>query len=164
MRKILVLGLGNDLYGDDAIGLHVIDRLRREDRHSDGGGARFKGVDFIPCSLTGLALLDVIADYDTLIIVDTIKREAPETGRITILDAAELRHIPGPSPHYVSIPQAIEIGKKAGLRMPSSIKVVAVESRNMHTMGEGLSEEMTRALPTIVDRTRKLIIGSLDRD
>ncbi|MCK4495083.1 MAG: hypothetical protein KAU91_01940, partial [Candidatus Aminicenantes bacterium] len=69
----------------------------------------------------------------------------------------ELRHIPGPSPHYVSIPQTLEIGKKIGLKVPSRIKIIAVEAKNMYNLGEGLSKEMTKAIPAIVKEVKKIL-------
>ena len=55
-------------------------------------------------------------------------------GKIHLLGGEELRHIPGPSPHYVSIPQTLEIGKKIGLKVPSRIKIIAVEAKNMYNL------------------------------
>jgi len=46
----------------------------------------------------------------------------------------------------------LEIGKKLGLKVPSKIKIIAVEAKNMYNLGEGLSEEMTKAILSI---TRK---------
>jgi len=157
--KILVLGLGNELYGDDAVGIHVVRRAG----HLKEKGRRYrfcrKDVDLVECSLTGLKLLDVIEGYDGLIIIDTIKRPHPRTGRISVLDGAELRHIPGPSPHYVSVPQMIEMGKQIGLKVPSRVKVIAVEAKNLYNLGEGLTEEMERAIPGILHRLDSILDG-----
>jgi hydrogenase maturation protease len=155
--RTLVLGLGNDLYGDDGVGIHVVDLLSKE-------AADFPGVEFLSCSLSGLALLDLFIGYDNLIIIDTIKRNNPVTGTIHILDAADLRHIPGPSPHYVSIPQTIEIGRKTGLEVPASIKIIAVEAVNIYHLGEGLSGEMTQAVPKVLEAARTLIRERISDD
>jgi hydrogenase maturation protease len=155
--KTLILGLGNDLFGDDGVGLHVIRRL--EELRSQGYGTEFDrpGVEFLECSLTGLKLLDVIEGYDRVILIDTIKRSHPETGKITLLREKDLRHIPGPSPHYVSIPQALEIGRHSGIQVPERIDVIAVEAKNLYTMGEGLTPEMSGAIPAIIEHIRRLL-------
>ncbi len=142
--RTLVLGLGNDLYGDDGVGVEVVRRLREKAAVEE-------------CSLSGLALLDVITGCDRLLLVDTIKRPRPRTGKISILRGEDLRAIPGPSPHYVSVPQMIEIGRRVGLRVPSEIIVVAVETKNMHRLGEGLSEDMRRSLPAIETCVRNVL-------
>ena len=111
--KTLVLGLGNELYGDDGIGIHVIRHLKKE--------------------------------------LEAVKEASPWLENVDF-EEKDLRHIPGPSPHYVSVPQTLEIGKKLGLKVPSKIKIIAVEAKNMYNLGEGLSEEMTKAILSI---TRK---------
>ncbi len=148
--KTLILGLGNELFGDDGIGIHVIRELKRK---SD-----FKSnIDLIETSYSGLALIDVIADYERLIIIDTIKKEKPNPGNIRILDLSQVRHVPGPSPHYVSFPQIIALGKKLGLKMPTLVKIIAVEAKNIYILGEGLSPEVKCAIPGIIKKVKDIL-------
>lgn len=145
------------------MGIEVVRRLRQE---AAGGRRPFcdlEKTDFEECALSGLALLDVITGYDTLLLVDTIKKAQPQTGRVRLLEADDLRAMPGPSPHYVSIPQTIEIGRKLGLHVPSRIRVVAVEAKNIYRLGEGLSEEMARTMPRILVRVKGALRDLLGR-
>ncbi|MCK4337442.1 MAG: hydrogenase maturation protease [Candidatus Aminicenantes bacterium] len=162
--KTLVLGLGNELYGDDGAGIHVIKELRSKIETEKKLSADFHDVDLLECSLTGFALLDVIIGYDRLIIVDTIKRSEPKTGRITILEEKDLRYIPGPSPHYVSIPQTIEIGRQIHLKVPAEIKIIAIEAKNIYNLGEGLTKEMEKTLPAIINKTIELVKQNNNND
>jgi hydrogenase maturation protease len=155
--KTLVLGLGNELYGDDGVGIHVVRQVKQKIEAYNTSSKDKNATDFLECSLTGLALLDVIAGYDSLIIIDTIKSSNPKPGKIRLLDGTQLRHIPGPSPHYVSIPQTIEIGRKLGLKVPSRIKVIAVEAKTMYNLGEGLTQEMKKVIPRIIQELQILL-------
>jgi len=155
--RILVLGLGNELYGDDGVGIQVIKELRHEFQEKGLPLNQERSVDFLESSLTGFALLDIIIGYDTLIIVDTIKRENPVPGRIHCFEESQIRHIPGPSPHYVSIPQTIQIGRKIGLKVPSTIKIIGIEAKNIYHLGECLSQEIQEAIPSIKKKIKKLI-------
>jgi len=155
--KTLLLGLGNELYGDDAVGIHVIRRLKKDLEEGRIDARLLKGVELEECSLSGLALLEVIVGYDILVIIDTIKKPQPVTGKIHLMDGKNLRHIPGPSPHYISIPQAIEIGEKLELEVPFRIIIIAVEAKNMYNLGEGLTEEMTKAIPAIVGQVKQVL-------
>ena len=155
--KTLVLGIGNELYGDDAVGIHVIRRLKKELQIEKQDLAWLKYVDLEECHLSGLSLLDVVVGYDKLIIVDTIKKPYPYTGRIHHLKKKDLRHIPGPSPHYVSVPQTLEIGETLGLKMPREIRIIAVEAKSMYNLGEKLTPEMKAALPSIVREVKKVL-------
>jgi hydrogenase maturation protease len=156
-NKTLVLGLGNELYGDDAVGIHVVRRFKKKVEENDFFLANQSDIEFLECSLTGLSLLDVIVGYDHLVIIDTIKSSTPEPGKISLLDGSELRHIPGPSPHYVSIPQMIEIGQKLGLKVPTQIKIIAVEAKDLYNLGEELTPEMDKAIPKIIKELRALL-------
>lgn len=153
--KTLVLGLGNELYGDDGVGIYAVRWLKEEAKSERGRG--FENVEFEECSLSGLALLDVIVGYDRLVLIDTIKRESPVSGKIHVLREKDLRAVPGPSPHYVSVPQTIEMGRSLGLPMPSWIRVIAIEAKNMSTLGEGLSAEMKKSLPLIIEKVKAVI-------
>jgi hydrogenase maturation protease len=155
--KILVLGLGNELYGDDGVGIHVVRRAKPILEKDPSFIEKGCSLVFEECSLSGLALLDIITGYDVLVIVDTIKSDKPEHGKIRILRGQDLRHVPGPSPHYVSIPQTIEIGRSLGLRVPSRIAVIAVEAKNMYTLGESLTREMESAIPEIIAELQSLL-------
>jgi len=120
-------------------------------------GPLLDNVDLHACGLTGLAILDEIIGYDRLIILDTIKRCDPHAGKIHILAAEELRHIPGPSPHYVSIPQTITIGRQLDLKVPTVIKIIAIEAKNLFHLGEGLSPEIKNAIPEILSALKILL-------
>jgi hydrogenase maturation protease len=164
--KILVLGLGNDLYGDDGVGLHAV-RLLEQERAagllSAGIDGDVRAVDFVPCALSGLALLEVVAGYDSLVIIDTIQRSDPVVGRVRILEMEDIRDVPGPSPHYISVPQTLALGRRLGLKMPETIRIVAVEAKSHHSLGEGLSAAMRRRLPEIVaaaNAVLKAVAGS----
>jgi len=151
--KILVLGLGNDLYGDDGVGLEAV-RLLRESWAKGAEGPGGAEISFVECALSGAALLDVLIGYDALLIIDTIIRDHPETGRAHVLDAADIRDVPGPSPHYISVPQTLAMGARLGLRVPKTAKVLGVEAKGLYRLGEGLSPEMRGRIPDILEAAR----------
>jgi hydrogenase maturation protease len=155
--KTLLLGLGNELYGDDGVGIHVVRELKEEVKRKKKPAAQVADVEIEECSLSGLALLDVITGYDRLILVDTIKRKAPVPGKVHLLEERQIRAIPGPSPHYVSVPQTIALGKKLGLHMPSRIQIIAIEAKNIYSLGEGLSQEMKVKLPSIIRKVKNVL-------
>jgi len=157
--KILVLGMGNDLYGDDGVGLHAVRLLK--DEWADGAtpGEPSSSVEFVECLLSGAALLDVIHGHDALVVIDTIMKAEPLTGRISILEAADIRDFPGPSPHYVSVPQVLAIGREIGLKMPRTVVIIAVEAKDLFRLGEGLSEDMHTRLPDILEVAKDVLHG-----
>lgn len=157
MKRTLILGLGNELYGDDGVGIAVVKKLKSDPELKKEFSQYLADTDMEECSLTGFKLLDVIIGYDRLIIIDTIKKSDPLTGKVYTLKHSDLRYIPGPSPHYVSIPQAVDIGRKLGLEVPSRIDIIAVEAKNLYDMGEGLTPEMTKAIPEIIQKLKEIL-------
>ncbi len=155
--KILVLGMGNDLYGDDGVGLHAVRLLKDEWAEETASGKPSSSVEFVECLLSGAALLDVIHGYDALVVIDTIMKAEPITGRISILDAADIRDFPGPSPHYVSVPQVLAIGREIGLKMPRTVVIIAVEAKDLFRLGEGMSEDMHTRLPDILEVAKDVL-------
>ena len=155
----LLLGLGNEIYGDDGVGLHVVRRLEAEVETQTALPRAFREVDMEECSQFGLALLDTIVGYDRLVIVDPVQKKSPHSRKMHLLREKDIRSIPGPSPHYVSVPQMIEIGKEIGLDMPSETRIVAIEAKNIHRMGEGLSAEMSAKLPAIIRKVKAVLRG-----
>jgi len=155
--RILVLGLGNDLHGDDGVGLQAVRLLGRAWSAGAKPAATTAEVDFEECFVSGAALLEVLHGYDAVLIVDTIFKEKPVVGRVRILEATDIRDVPGPSPHYISVPQTLALGRRLGLKMPATVKVVAVEAAGMLQLKEGLSEEMKARLPAILDAAESVL-------
>ncbi len=159
--KTLVLGLGNELYGDDGIGIQVIKALKEELVGPANNPAEIPGpsgpIELMASNSTGLTLLDLILGYDRLLVIDTIKSDQPQTGRVKILREKDLRDIPGPSPHYLSFPQILRIGRASGLPVPREIMIVAIEAKNIYHLGEELSAEMKASLPAIINLIKSLL-------
>ena len=64
-RRVVVIGLGNPLMGDDGLGLAALDELR-------SGYALGADVELVDGGTWGMNLLPVIEDADELILIDAI--------------------------------------------------------------------------------------------
>ena len=148
--KPLVVGLGNDLLADDAVGILVARELACR---ADG---RF---DVIECSLSGLSLLDVLVGYDRSVIIDAIRTEKVPVGTIIEVDPQLLRSTANPSPHYAGLPEVIKLADQLRVDFPKEIRIFAMEVADSHTIGGGLSEPVAGALGQLVGR----VSACLDR-
>jgi len=127
--KTLVLGLGNPILSDDGVGLQVVRQLKDRFDKPDLG--------FVESSAAGLDLLDQIAGYDKLIIIDAIKTEGGEAGQIYKLSLEELSqtyHLA--SPHDINLATALELGRRLGMALPQEIVIFAIEVVDVTTFGE----------------------------
>lgn len=152
--KILILGLGNDLLGDDAVGLLAVRALREE-----LGGS--EGIDLVESSLSGLALLDLLVGYDVAIIIDAVQTGRAPPGTIWRWQAEELGSIRAPSPHYAGLPELLVIARALELPFPERIEIYAVEVADPWTIGGALTPAVRQALPELVDQVRERVRQSL---
>ena len=144
-HKTLVLGLGNTLLGDDGLGIQVARRiaaLRDE-------GSRF---DVVEASLGGSALLDVIAGYDALILVDAIvTAQDRQAGTIHTLSLDDLEETAQPrTSHMLDLKTTLRLGAELGYSMPGTIRIWAVEIEQNLEFKEGLSAQIERAAQELV--------------
>jgi hydrogenase maturation protease len=148
--RVLLLGLGNDILTDDAIGLRVVHELR-------GERANHPQLDIRDTTEMGLALLDYITGYRTVIIVDSIQTGKAAPGFLHELDAAALTQLTGRTPHFVGISETLALGRQLGLAMPEQVKVFAIEVEDPFTVGTVLTPALQAALPGLVSRIRAVL-------
>ena len=153
--RFLLLGLGNEICSDDAIGLLVV----RELRHG-----RDPALAAIPPSFdvrettgAGLALLDELTGYDEAILVDAVRTGQAPAGHVHLLDGRELPRVTLASPHFLGVGETLELGHALGLPMPARVRVVAIEVDDPYTIGTRLSPPLAAALPEIVRTVTRLL-------
>jgi len=138
--KILVLGIGNPILGDDGVGFHVVDSLRSA---PPPGNITFECVD-----ASGFALLDYIVDYDRVIIVDAIMTVEGKIGEVYRLGLDNFRPSKHTiSPHDTDLPTALHLGATMKLKIPERIDIVAIEIPPVYEFSQELSAEVAGAVP-----------------
>lgn len=135
----MILGLGNDLLGDDGIGLLAARALNAE---------RWDGVTLAESSLSGLYLLDLVEGFDDLIVMDSVIGDSP--GAVVRLSLRDMGPKPVPSAHYAGLAEALEVARRAGVQMPHRVAVIAVQIRNAQTVGADVDPDVRRAIPEVV--------------
>ncbi len=157
--RTLVLGMGNPILRDDAVGIRLACDLGPE-------LAANAGIDVIPdCSVGGLNLVDLIAGYDRLIVFDSIKTEGGAaaswlamTGE-TFKETMNLTNV-----HDANFTTALELGHRLGLRLPdpSQVHVFAVEIVDNTTFSETMSPELEAAYPALRAEIRSAVLRLLE--
>ncbi len=143
--RVLVLGLGNDLAGDDAAGL-LVARAVRED---------LRGLaDVAESGASGIALIEELAGYDRVIVVDAIRTGRRPPGEVVELDLRDVGPVVAPSLHQAGLPELAAVAARLGLAFPEHLIVMAVEVLDPYTIGAPVSAPVRRALPEIARRVR----------
>jgi hydrogenase maturation protease len=151
--RVLVIGYGNTLRGDDGVGVHVGDALRDD--------PRLAGARIITCPQLTPELAEDISAADLVVLVDArVDHTRPGAVRVdTIVPGAE----PCPSgSHVVDANDLIELARSAFGAVP---KVVVVSAGGTQFgFGEGLSDEVSAAVPVVSDVVVGLIEGPWSLD
>jgi hydrogenase maturation protease len=141
-RRVAVLGLGNVLMGDDALGPYAVRLLE----------ARYELPEQIPVldlGTPGLDLLPYFEDAEALVVVDTVRSEAPP-GTLRLYRRDEILKQPPRtrvSPHDPGLKETLLLLEFAG-RGPREVLLVGVVP--MRTLqGLGMSDPVRAALPAV---------------
>ncbi|UCE91905.1 MAG: hydrogenase maturation protease [Methanobacteriota archaeon] len=144
-RRTLVVGVGNPILSDDGAGIHIARALK------DMG---LQGVDVEELPASGLELLDMVLDYDRVIIVDAIVTAKGAPGELRVMEEDDFENtVHGASPHGINIATALALGRQlAAERMPSDIRFFAIEAADVVNVSEKLTPAVAAAMPSIIEK------------
>ena len=138
-----MIGVGNVLRGDDAVGLAIAQRLRLRPRLPEN-------VSVVECEQEPSRLLDAWAAVDVALVVDAAASGAPP-GTVHRFDASE-RPIPAgvfrSSTHAFGVGDAVELARVLG-RLPGRVIVYGVEGTDF-AAGSSLSAPVAAAVDQVV--------------
>ncbi|MBI2975369.1 MAG: hydrogenase maturation protease [Chloroflexi bacterium] len=143
--KTLILGLGNPILGDDALGLRVAALVRQ--RLPPGSA-----IEVDEEYWGGLRLMERLVGYDKAILIDAICTGTHPPGTILRLGPDDLPTQHTASSHDVSLPTALQMGRAMHLKIPDDIRIIAVEAANVLDFCEQCSPAVSAALPAVVER------------
>ena len=143
--RTLVLGLGNELAADDAVGVLVARRVREQVADA---------ADVVESSASGMALIEIFAGYDRAVVVDSIRTGHNPPGTITELGLEEVGAVIAPSLHHAGLPEMAAVADRLGLRFPFETRVLAVEVLDPYTLGGALSAPVAAAIDELARRVR----------
>jgi len=152
IRPIRVLGMGNVLLGDDAVGPYVVRLLEARYRAPEG-------VEIADVGTPGLDLTPHLAGAAAVVVVDTVAAEAaPGTVRTYRRDALlAAPPLPRTSPHEPGLREAL-LATELTDSSPDDLLLVGVVPEQTDT-GAGLSPTVRAA----ADRLVELVIAELER-
>lgn len=146
--RTLLLGMGNPILSDDAVGVRLAGELGRRLQPRPG-------LDVCEeCSVGGLNLLDVLAGYQRVIVLDAVKTAGGVPGdvyRFTACDLGDTLHLT--NIHDVNLATALELGHRLGMPLPgpAEVHVLAVEVDDIATFSERMTPALEAAFPHLAD-------------
>lgn len=146
MKPIRIIGIGNLFAGDDAVGIHVVRKLKEYP---------IPGIDLIEAGLGGLDLLDNFAGIEIGIVIDAVQ-SGHDTGTIVRLEIPrDLEQLSDftwdsttSSTHAFGLGEALTLGNMLGM-LPPSLTVYGIELEQLNR-GTPLSKKVSDSIETVV--------------
>lgn len=149
--KILILGIGNILFGDEGVGPHLANLIEEKyrflsDEHS---------VEIVDGGTLAQRLIPIITDYDRVLIIDCVKVDGAEIGDVYCFDFSDMPEYVGwnGSAHEVEMLQTLQMIEMMGDLPP--VKIVGVVP---YVIGEKSTFEMTQRVIDASITMEKIII------
>ena len=150
---MVVAGVGNVLRGDDGFGVEVVRALSRSGPPPE--------VTVLDVGIGGIHLVQELFDeVDVLVVVDAVEL-GRSPGTIAIIRPA-IREPAGPDDladiHYANPERALMLASALGV-LPAETWLVGCQPLDAQRVGEGLSEDIARAVEPAAAEVRTLVSG-----
>jgi hydrogenase maturation protease len=139
----IVVGLGNDIAGDDGVGIEVARILQQE-------MADRTDVDVVALPWAGFSLLDTLRGRKRAAIVDCLATGNHPPGTIVPITESDLAgSVRLNTFHDISYPTVIALGRRMGWEMPATIAIWGIEASSIGTFTEDLSPVVAKATQAV---------------
>lgn len=141
-KKINIIGIGNTLYTDEGVGVHIMPYLEE-------ALSGFNNVELLEGATDGMRLLEPVEEADYLIIIDAINAGKPGGEMITIRQEEIPRYYGVKmSVHQVGFQEVLFAADLRG-RLPEEMVMFGIQpdSLDLHI---GLSDKVKGKLPDLV--------------
>ena len=139
--RTLVIGVGNPILTDDAVGLRVAHLLKEAK----------PDLTVIETSEAGLTLLELISGYEHTIIIDSVKTGLAKPGTLHELTLEQIEPSWNfGSTHGIDIRMAFELGRKLDYKLPQKLSIYGIEVKDNRNFGEKCTPEIENSTPLIV--------------
>jgi hydrogenase maturation protease len=149
-ERVLVIGVGNTLRGDDGVGVHVARELAR--------GPLPEGVAVLDGGTEGLDLIFHFEEARRVVLIDAAHMGRPP-GEATVFDGRLLdraTNVRFASTHGFGVAEVLALGRSIGVE--PEVTIVGIQPRDT-ALRDGLSEPLASRLPEYVELTKGLLVS-----
>lgn len=146
-KRVVIIGVGNELLSDEGLGVHVVRALRKTQLPSD--------VSLLEVGTRGLELRDAGEGFEKLVIVDVVRSGVlPGTiGRWQVAKDVDEAAPSMVSLHEMDLMMVLKIGRATG-KLPDDVIIIGIEPKTLER-GVELSPELKVKLPDLVSMVLK---------
>ncbi len=155
--RVLVVGVGNVLHGDDGFGVAVAERLSRRRLPA--------GVTVAETGIGGIHLVhELMSGYDALVVIDAVDRGRPP-GTVMVIDAEVTdvrglevgeRHDLLADMHLATPERALMVARAAGV-LPERTLIIGCQPARIDTLEIGLSPTVSDAVTSAIAEVERCL-------
>jgi len=150
-----VIGLGNTILSDDGVGIYAAREIRR--RLVESG--RCDAADVVETEVGGFTLMELMAGWDRVILMDATLFDGVEPGSLVKIDPQDLHtSLRIRSVHDIDLPTVLGLGRALGFEMPGEILIYGIQAEDAFTLGETMTPVVGQAMKRAVER----VLAALD--
>lgn len=148
-KRILILGIGNLLMGDEGVGVHLVRRLAEEEWP--------QGVVIEDGGTAGFQLMGFLDDYPIVILIDAAL-EPDRAGQFRLVQPRFSKDYPKAlSTHDIGLKDLLD-GMQLLDRMPN-VYLFVISISDLQPLKVGLSPETKALLPEVAKAVRELVMN-----
>jgi hydrogenase maturation protease len=144
-NRSLLIGLGNPLLSDDAVGLLVAQRVHTL--------LNLPGLDLRELAVGGVELMETLIGYSRGVIIDAIITPDGKPGDLYQLDiwnCPPTRHTC--MSHEIDLLDGLRLAQQLRLPVPGRLHLYAIEVADPFTFGNRMTERVKRSIPRIASK------------
>ena len=145
---ILVLGLGNEMLKDDAVGIRVAEKLEQSFPRE---------VEVRWTSEFGLALLDELIGRDRVLLIDSYIPESTSAPDFREHSLDSVGPANAPCPHFVGLGEIRETMRALGLGFPAEVRVLAIPVYDSTTFSCAMSPQVAARVTGAAERASRIV-------
>jgi len=145
---ILVLGLGNEMLKDDAVGIRVAQKLQQNFPRE---------VEVRWTSEFGLALLDELIGRDRVLLIDSYLPESASAPELREQNLDSVGPVNAPGPHFVGLHEICEMMRALELGFPREVRILAIPVCDPTTFSNEMSPQVAARVTQAAERARRVV-------
>ena len=147
VEKILILGVGNLVMGDEGIGIHVVRELEKQNLPDN--------VIVIDGGTGGFHLLEYFQTYKTIILIDATM-DNKLTGTISVIQPRFSSDFPPSlSAHDIGLKDLLESAQILGSLPKTYLITITIEK--IQNMEIELSEDIRKTIPNVIEKINSIL-------
>jgi len=150
MKKLL-LGIGNEYCGNDALGIIIAQRLKKKLPDWEIKTGAFTGIDF----------LEAIEGYERVVVIDSIVKPEIPVGSVIEFKPEDFNGLKTFSYlHSMSLATALELGRQLKLKLPEKVRIFGIVIDKKGNIGEEISQVLNEKLNNIVAKVESKVVAN----